>query len=313
MRRINLFICFTMIISLESPGQTLQERLGYAPADRLLIIHADDLGMCHSVNAGVIRSLEEGNVNSASIMMPCGWVPEMIDYIREHPETDIGIHLTLNSEWKTLRWSSVSPKSSVNSLLDPLGYFLSRMQETRGQSERVEFDRELRAQVDFALRLGLRPSHLDTHLGTIFERKDFFETALAIAKDYRIPLMVPDPTPALLRRWGNRDYLDSAFIQSLKSSGIPLLAGLYSSTQEGSLEATLQEYKRILRNLSAGVSQIILHLAEESDELKAMTPTWRIQTSDYAFAMDPEVKQIIQEAGIKLVTWRAIQSVWHSR
>ncbi|MFB3788265.1 MAG: hypothetical protein ACE15F_18050, partial [bacterium] len=117
-------------------------------------------------------------------------------------------------------------------------------------------------------------------------------------------------TPVTLRRWGNRDYLTPDFVKQLKSSGVPLLAGLYSSTEAGDEAAVLKEYKRILRNLPVGISQIILHLGEESEELKAMTPSWRIQTSDLAFAMDPEVKSILEETGVIRIQWKDIQGAW---
>ncbi len=304
------FLMILIFQAAAATGQTLQERLGYEPTARLLIIHADDLGMCHSINTGAFRALQEGNVNSASLMMTGPWLPEAVQFARDHAEGDHGIHLTLNSEWENLRWPALSPQDAVRGLLDPQGYFWKTMRDTAGRASVEEYERELRAQIDRALKLGLRPTHLDTHLGTIFERKDFLETALEIAKEYRIPLMVPDPTPVTLRRWGNRDYLTPDFVKRLKASGAPLLAGLYSSTEAGDEAAVLKEYKRILRNLPVGVSQIILHLGEESGELKAMTPSWRIQTSDFAFAMDPEVKSILEEAGVKRVQWKDIQRAW---
>src|SRR5687767_13457717 len=91
-------------ITLQIPEKTLAERLGYPRDAKLLIVHADDLGMAHSVNAASIRGLESGLINSASIMVPCPWFPEIAEYARKNPQADLGLHLTLTSEWTDFRW-----------------------------------------------------------------------------------------------------------------------------------------------------------------------------------------------------------------
>jgi len=98
--------------------RTLAERLGYPRVAKLLIVHADDLGMAHSINAATIKAFETGLVNSGSIMIPCPWLPEIAAYARANPNADLGLHLTLTSEWKLFRWGSVLPKDSVRSLFD---------------------------------------------------------------------------------------------------------------------------------------------------------------------------------------------------
>src|ERR1700683_3691876 len=97
------------------PGETAhpptaQERLGYPASARLLLIHADDLGMSHSVNRATFEALEKGWITSASILVPCPWFPEVVKWVKEHPDADVGIHQALNSEWTGLRWGSVSSK-----------------------------------------------------------------------------------------------------------------------------------------------------------------------------------------------------------
>src|SRR4030095_12999596 len=104
------------------PAKTLLERLGYPPDAKLLIVHADDLGMAHSINRASIKGLESGLISSASIMIPCPWLPEIADYARKHPQADLGLHLTLTSEWTLYRWGPILAKERVPSLLDRSGY-----------------------------------------------------------------------------------------------------------------------------------------------------------------------------------------------
>src|SRR5208337_5010593 len=118
-------ICFLMMLSSTTgaQNQTLAQRLGYPADTKLLIIHADDLAVAHSQDMASFEALNRGAVSSASIMVPCAWLTEVAEYAKGHPEADLGLHLTLTSEWKTYKWGPIAPKDQVPSLLDPDGYF----------------------------------------------------------------------------------------------------------------------------------------------------------------------------------------------
>ena len=113
--------------TMSAQTKTVAERLGLPADTKLLILHADDLGVAHSVNAASFDALDKGAISSASIMMPTPWVTEVATYARQHPNADLGLHLTLTSEWLTYRWGSVESKDKVPSLLDSTGTFPSEV------------------------------------------------------------------------------------------------------------------------------------------------------------------------------------------
>src|SRR5882724_3088681 len=163
--RFSVFCILWTVTALSCNAQTasnsLTVQLGYPPDAKLLIVHADDLGFTHSVNAASIKALESGAVNSASIMAPCPWFPEIADYAKSHPEMDFGLHLTLTSERVYYRWGPVAPADNVRSLLDENGYFHHDWTATTKIDPR-EAELELRAQIARAYTMGVRPTHLDS-------------------------------------------------------------------------------------------------------------------------------------------------------
>src|SRR6266851_5609462 len=172
----------------QAETKTLVERLGYHRDAKLLIVHADDLGAAHSINSASIKALESGLVSSGSIMVPCPWLPEIAAYARAHPEADLGLHLTLTSEWMPYRWGPVLSKDRVSSLLDNSGYFYLSESEAASHANATEVEAEIRAQIDRARAFGIRPTHLDSHMGTLYQNKTLFETFLRVARDNKLPV-----------------------------------------------------------------------------------------------------------------------------
>src|SRR6266853_2118936 len=170
--------------------KTLMERLGYPPEAKLLIVHADDLGMAHSINLASIKGLESGLVSSASIMIPCSWLPEISAYARTHPEADLGLHLTLTSEWSLYRWGPVLSKERVPTLLDSSGYFYLTESEAAAHIDPKEAEAEIRAQIARARSLGIQPTHLDSHMGTLYQTQALFETLFRVSRDNNLQIRV---------------------------------------------------------------------------------------------------------------------------
>ena len=172
--------------------------------DKLLIIHADDMACSHSENQATFDALEKGMVNSSSIMVPCAWLPEAAEYARNHPEADLGIHLTVTSEWQTFKWGPVAPKDKVPSLIDSLGYFYDNCADFARKAKVKEVEIELRAQIELALSMGIQPTHFDSHMGCLFFQSiELFELYLKLGREYKVPVLLES---GLLQVLG-KDYM----------------------------------------------------------------------------------------------------------
>ena len=171
------------------------ERLGYPPDARLLILNADDFGMCHAVNEAIIRAARAGPISSCTLMVPCPWSLHALKLLREAPEVPFGVHLTVISEHPDYRWGPLTCREEVPSLVDEAGYFYSgaRVDEFLDQVELSELEREYRAQIEWVLTAGLKPTHLDSHYGTHTRRERVFDLTVGLALEYGLALRVDEP------------------------------------------------------------------------------------------------------------------------
>jgi hypothetical protein len=299
---VNLALLLLAVACPMARGQTvpksLAEKLGYARDAKLLIVHADDLGMTHSVNAASIKGLETGLVTSASLMVPCPWFPEIADYAKAHPEIDFGLHLTLTSERIFYRWGPVAPRDKVPSLVDSNGYFhLDWSESTHIDAKEVEL--ELRAQVDKAIAMGLRPTHLDSHQYRLFVNgKDMFQSVLHVAHDYKLPVF-------MVRDW----FVDRPYLEAALGPDDLVVDHTVTINPGVPPEKWADFYVTALKNLQPGVTVFIIHLAFDDVEMRAATrerDTWGAawRQRDFDFFTSPQFKALLREQNIQLVTWR---------
>lgn len=283
------------------------ERLGYGSNDKVLMVHADDLGMSHSVNAATIEAFEKGLVTSGSIMVPCPWFPEIAAYAKAHPELDLGLHLTLTSEWKYLRWRPVAPPEKVRGLLDEEGFMWRSERQTALKASPQEIEIELRAQIERALAFGIKPTHLDTHMGTLYTRRDFFDVYTKLGKEYGLPVMAMRPTPEAIA-YGKLtgSPITEEVLNGLAADGFVLLDYLSTGVPGRTVAERKGAYQKFLRELKPGVTMLIVHLGMNDAELKATTGAWEQRYADFLAFTDPEIAALIKAQGIKLTTWREL-------
>ena len=288
-------------------AQTLVERLGYPPGTKLLIVHADDLGETHSVNAAAIKALQGGTINSASLMVPCPWFPEMADYAKSHPEADFGLHLTVTSERVYYRWGPVAPADKVPSLVDQNGYFHHDWEKGE-QINAKEVEVELRAQIERALAMGVRPTHLDSHqYRLIINGKELFDTMLRVAHDYKLPVFVT-------RDW----FTDHPYLQASLGPSDIVLDHTVTMEPEVPPGKWVEFYLTALKNLKPGVTEFVIHPGYDDDELRAATrerATWGSawRQRDYDFFTSDQFREILAQQKIKLVTWRELAHAAEAR
>jgi len=152
-----------------------------------LLIRCDDIGMCHAVNEAARQLLETGIPFSASVMFVCPWYQEAVDLLREFPDIAVGVHLTLNAEWKNYRWGPVAGAQAVPSLVDSCGYFFpSRKLFFANQPKADEVATELRAQIERALQSGLTIDYVDYHMGTAVSTPEFRRIVEELAHEYQL-------------------------------------------------------------------------------------------------------------------------------
>ena len=280
--------------------KSLAEKLGFARDAKLLIVHADDVGVKHSVNAATIKALDTGLVNSASLMVPCPWFPEIADYAKSHPTADFGLHLTLTSERVYYRWSPVASKDKVPSLVDENSYFHHDW-DAAPRINPKEVELELRAQIDRAYAMGVRPTHLDSHQYRLYENgKDLFEVVLRLAHEYKLPVFVA-------RDW----FADHTYLESSVTPADIVLDHTVTIPPAISPEKWAGFYQAAPRNLQPGVTEFVIHLAFADDEMIAATrerDTWGAawRQRDFDFFTSQEFRQLLREQNIKLVTWREL-------
>jgi predicted glycoside hydrolase/deacetylase ChbG (UPF0249 family) len=233
-------------------------------------------------------------------MVPCPWFPEIADYARSHPDLDFGLHLTLTSERVYYRWGPVASRDKVPSLVDENGYFHHDWTAaTKINPKEVEL--ELRAQIDRAYAMGVRPTHVDSHQYRLFENgKDLFEVLLRLAHDYKLPVFV-------VRDW----FASYPYLESTLTPADIVLDHTVTISPDVPPEKWADFYKTALKTLQPGVTEFVIHVAFADEEMKAATrerDTWGAawRQRDFDFFTSPEFRQLLQERNIKLITWREL-------
>ncbi len=315
-----LFLLAPSAFAQEAP--TFAERLGWKKTDRVLILHMDDAGMSFDSNSGIERVLEHGAARSLSVMMPCPWVPQIAAYLHAHPGTDAGLHLTLTSEWRDYRWGPLAGILAVPGLVDPQGAFWSNVEAVVSHASPEEVDREIRAQLARAETMGFHPTHLDSHMGTLFESEAFLAKYIRLGIEKHIPVMLPGGHDAFLRadtpsasptdpRWVEMRKLG----ETLWKAGLPVLDDLHNASYGWHMPASLPRddrslqlwraarYIESLRTLKPGLTMVIMHCTDPTEVFSHITDSGEVRKGDMLAMLDPGFQAFLKNEGFIVTTW----------
>jgi predicted glycoside hydrolase/deacetylase ChbG (UPF0249 family) len=293
---------------------TSAEKLGFPAGKKVIILHADDSGMCPEANEAVKNLLQNGYIQSTSMMAPCPAFEDIAQWYKKHPEMDMGMHLSLTSEWKTYRWGPVADPKSVPGLVDPDGKFWHEVPGVVQHAAPEEVKTEIRAQIEKALALGIKPSHIDTHMGTLYGTPEFAKVYFEVAMEYKIPAMVLEMTPAVVQHFREQGYpITDDLIADADSYTMPKLDYFFSAPEGKTYQEKKENFYKLVKSIPPGLTEIIFHPSVESDNLKSITNSWQQRVWEYQMFSDPEMIEFFNNQGIVFTNWKEVMERFRGR
>ena len=312
-----------LICRAQTADSTYAERLGYPKGARVLILHVDDAGMSYDSNEGTIAALTKGVATSCSVMMPCPWVPGFVRLLKENPRIDAGLHLTLTAEWKDYRWGSLTGKAATPGLTDTAGALWPSVGDVVQHASADEVDKEIRAQLERAEAMGFQPTHLDTHMGTLYATPAFLERYVKLGMEKKIPVMLPGGHATLIKeqtRFSDEQIQQIRGIGNrLWAAGLPVLDDLHNYSYDWTVpvaaakdDKKLQAFKtgkyiEALKSLKPGITMMIMHCTATTEVFPQISDSGPTRRGDLLAMLDPALKKALQREGIILTTWRELK------
>jgi predicted glycoside hydrolase/deacetylase ChbG (UPF0249 family) len=249
-------------------------------------------------------------VATGSVMVPCPWFPEIAAWSQAHPEGDLGLHLTLTSEWQQYRWRPVAPPDQVKGLLDPDGFMWRSVAEVKAHASAREVETEIRAQVRRARHFGLKPTHVDSHMGTLFSDPGLFEVYVRVSRELGLLPMLMEPTPDILAQAKELGLDYPPLVERLRGQGYLFLTRLITGATVQGYEARKRQYHGMIRALTPGVTEIILHLAGDDEEIRHVTGNWQYRYDEFRIFTDADTRALLTEQRVRLIGYRPLARLW---
>jgi len=288
--------------------QTWAEKLGFPEGSKVLLLHIDDAGMCDEANLASKNYFDNYEIQSAAIMVPCPSAYDALRWAAQNPHVDVGLHLTLTSEWKTYRWGTVANEADVPGLLDPDKKMWRSVKEVVEHATPEEVEKEIRAQIEKAKSIGMKPSHIDTHMGTLYGSPEFVKVFLKIAEEYNIPANAIDLSdPVVVEHFKKSGYpITDEVIETMADYSLPKLDFFTSVPKGKTYEEVRTNFFELVKNLPNGLTEIIFHPAVESANLKTITNSWQQRVWEGELFSDPVVKKFFKDEKILFTDYKDI-------
>lgn len=288
------------------------KQLGFDKNDRVVIIHADDVGMCQATITAFDDLVEFGLISSGAVMVPCPWFLHAVAYCKEHPEADMGVHLTLTSEWSTYRWGPVSTCDASTGLLDEEGYFHHRVHQVHQHCQPNAVQIELEAQVDRAKKAGIDVTHIDNHMGSL-AHPTYIPAYLQLAQRFQLPAMIP--------LGGREDWQALGLDTGMAANAAQFIKEKLDSEQILQIDHAiglrldqpderLAQAKNAFDSLGPGLTHFAIHPAKDTSELRHATPTtWQSRVGDYEVFQSDELRNHLSDLGIYVIGYKPLRDL----
>lgn len=299
-----LAVILALLNALNISAQTFAERLGWPKDTIAVILHVDDVGMSHSSNLGAMQAITNGVASSCAVMMPCPWVPEIARWLKKNTNVDSGLHLTLTSEWQIYRWGPVAGRKSVPGLVDDEGCMWRSVRQVVTHATPEEIETEIREQILRGERLGIPITHIDSHMGTLFARPDYFARYMKVGVEKQIPILAVG---------GHMTYVSQNEPEAAKSlrplipkiwnAGLPVIDDLHTGWSRLDTKEKLHE---VLNDLKPGVTEILFHASLPTEDFPLITNSHANRKADLDALTSPETKALMERRKIVVTTWREL-------
>jgi chitin disaccharide deacetylase len=289
-------------------GNRVLRDLGFGAMDRVVVIHADDLGMCQATLPAFVALLAAGLVTCGSVMAPCPWFPEAAAVLRACRTADVGLHLTLTSEWAAYRWGPLTTRDPATGLVDQDGYFPRDTETLWRNIDVAAASKETQAQLARAKQAGLEFTHLDSHMFAHFEPR-LLPPYIAVGFAEAVPALV-------VRHWPYRGQdapQIARWILQWEEQGMPIFDHVTGAPPATWQEDRVLQAKRLFDALSPGLTCFLVHAACDTPELRAMAPDWRFRVADHAAFQSAELSRHIRQRGVQVIGYRVLRDAMRAR
>jgi predicted glycoside hydrolase/deacetylase ChbG (UPF0249 family) len=285
-------------------------RLGFAPKDIVAIVHADDVGMCRGANAAFAELSLTGVVNCGAVMVPCPWFNDAAAMAAGGPDLDLGVHLTLTSEWKTYRWGPISTTRKSSGLIDDEGFFWHRVPMLAAAVVPDAAEAEMRAQIDRALSAGIDITHIDSHMGAAM-LPQLVDIYVRLGREYRLPVLLPRQFAGLaaVLEVGNAPpamYAD--LVSGIEADGWPLVDHFAMTPGVASGDSD-RAYRDLIAGLQPGLTFLALHPNVPGDIEHIVPARAHFRTDEYRLLKNPEFRDFIAGKGVRTIGFRPMRDL----
>jgi len=291
-------------------SNSLLKKLGLQPDQRVAIFHADDVGMCHGANAAFEELSKDGSITCGAVMVPCPWFTEVVAMVAANPDVDLGVHLTLTSEWQSYRWGPISTASRNSGLIDADGYFWHRLPMLAANVVPEAAEAEMRAQIERALSAGIDVTHLDTHMGVTL-LPQLIDIYIRLGHEYRLPVLLPkhlsEYTSVL--EFDNISLNEvTEGVTRLDAEGYPLVDH-FRMTPGVSPQESESAYRELIAELPEGLTLVAIHPNISGDIETIIPERAHFRTEEYRLFRDAKFKEFISAQNVQSLGFHPIREL----